>query len=358
MKLTRLISVPFSLIAITLFLVAGCTGEGSKVSDQAKGAFGTSSGPAAIVNGHEITFEALNTAVRNAALGMGQQEALTEELISKIAPSVLDQMITGELLFQAGEKEGFAVSDQAVVDAFTSISTQYKAADEFQAEMTRRGFTEETLKKDIYRQLTIRKFIEGTIASKIEVTEAAARKFFKENPEKFKTPEQTKASHILIKTSADDSEEARETARKKAQDIADKARKKGADFAELARANSEGPSGPKGGELGFFGKGQMVKAFEEAAFSMKIGQISDPILTEFGYHIIKVTDRKTESSIPFEQVSQRIMASLKNGEINKQIGDKIKELSSAADIEVKLQPAQTPPIPGQEGSIPRTQSPH
>lgn len=352
MKFTRLASVLLSVLAMMFIVTAGCTKQGDKTLDTAAGALDAIQGPAAIVNGQEITFAELKTAVRNAAMSIGQQGAPAEEIMAKLAPSVLDQMVTGMLLFQAGEKEGFAVSDQAVDTAFTSISSQYQTPEEFQAEMARRGFTEQSLKKDISRQLTIRKYIETTIASKIEVTEADARQFFDQNPDKFKTPEQVKASHILIKSSAKDSDDAKETARKKAQDLADKARQKGTDFAGLAKANSEGPTGPRGGELDYFGRGEMLKPFEEAAFSMKIGQISDPVLTEYGYHIIKVTDRKEESAIPFEQVSQKIAVSLKNGEINKQIGNRIKELSAAAKIEIKLPADKTTPAPVPQEATP------
>jgi len=296
-----------------------------------------SGAPAAIVNGTTISMAELETAVRNVAFGMGQAQTPLEELMGNFAPRVLDQLITGELLYQEAIKGGFAASGEEIDKALTDISSQYPTAEEFQAEMKNRGYDEKTLRKNIIKQFAIQQFVEETIASKVSVTEAEAREFYDQNPDNFIIPEQVRASHILIKSSEGDDEKTREDARKKALDLAATTRKGETDFSELAKEHSEGPSGPNGGDLGFFQRGGMLKPFSDAAFSMKKGEISDPVLTTYGYHVIKVTDRKEKSTLPFENVSERLIATIRNGRINEQIGNKISDLSSRAQVDIKLQ---------------------
>ena len=127
---------------------------------------------------------------------------------------------------------------------------------------------------------------------KIDVTENDANNYYSGNPKEFETPEQVKASHILIASDTSDTSvdpnDAKAKALAKAEQLLAQL-KDGADFAELAKANSTCPSASKGGDLGFFSKGDMVAPFEEAAFALEPGQLSDIVETKFGYHIIKRT---------------------------------------------------------------------
>ncbi|MEE8319592.1 MAG: peptidylprolyl isomerase [bacterium] len=336
MKTLRIMT---TLLIASLFIlpITSCekgSGGDAKTKDETSS---NSGAPAAIVNGAAISMAELETAVRNVAFGMGQAQTPMDELMGNFASRVLDQLITGELLYQEAIKGGFAASEEEIDKALTDISSQYPTAEEFQAEMKNRGYDKETLRKNIEKQFAIQQFVEEAIASKVNVTETEAREFFDQNPDNFQTPEQVRASHILIKSAESDDEKAREDARKKALDLASTARKGETDFSQLAKEHSEGPSGPNGGDLGFFQRGRMVKPFEDAAFSMKKGEISDPVLTTFGFHVIKVTERKEKSVVPFEEASERLIATIRNGRVNEQIGNKISELSSRAEVEIKLQ---------------------
>ena len=130
----------------------------------------------------------------------------------------------------------------------------------------------------------------------------------------FKQPAQVKASHILIKVEPTADDAAKAAARKKIEEVRQKLTD-GGDFAELAKEYSEGPSGPKGGDLGFFRRGQMVKPFEDAAFSMKINEVSAPVETRFGYHLIEVTDIKPEQTLAYADVKDKIAQRLKQEKI-------------------------------------------
>jgi peptidyl-prolyl cis-trans isomerase C len=148
----------------------------------------------------------------------------------------------------------------------------------------------------------------------------------------FKQPEQVKASHILIKVTPDADDAQKATARKKIEEIQQKL-KNGGDFAALAKEYSEGPSGARGGDLGFFRHGQMVKPFENAAFGLEPGQVSDVVTTRFGYHLIKVTEKKPAKTLAYSEVKDKIGERLKQQKIEKQAGEYIDGLKKDAKIE-------------------------
>lgn len=148
----------------------------------------------------------------------------------------------------------------------------------------------------------------ATLAVKQQVSEEEARAEYEKRRDDFKQEEQVTASHILYKVEGDDA--AWEAARVKAEAVAKKARA-GADFAALAKAESQDASAQDGGSLGSFGRGQMVKAFEDKVFAMQAGEISDPVRTQFGWHVIKVSARTGAGARPFEDVRAQVERGLK-----------------------------------------------
>ena len=116
-----------------------------------------------------------------------------------------------------------------------------------------------------------------------------------------------------------------------------------ATFAEVAKEFSEGPTAPKGGDLGFFGKGQMVKAFEDRAFSMKKDEVSGPVRTKFGFHIIQVTDRRDERKKPYDEVKEQIVQTLKNKRFFQERRKLLDELRKQAKVDKML--PEPPPAP-------------
>lgn len=137
--------------------------------------------------------------------------------------------------------------------------------------------------------------------------------YYQDNIKLFETPEEVSARHILIKTEADAEDKQINDALRKAKEIYEKA-KNGDDFAELAKQFSEGPSSVQGGDLGRFSRQVMVKPFADKAFSMKAGEISEPVKTQFGWHIIKVEERFAASKKSLDSVTAQIKAELENQE--------------------------------------------
>jgi len=167
-----------------------------------------------------------------------------------------------------------------------------------------------------------------------EIDEAAAKAYFDEHPDEFVQGEQVKASHILIKVAEDADDATVAAAKKKIEDLYKKA-KAGADFAELAKANSDDPGTKnRGGSLGFFARGRMVPEFDEAAFGLDVGQISEPVRSKFGFHIIKVEDRKAEQKKTFEEVKTMLMRKLSMEQQQNAYETVVGDLRTAANIDI------------------------
>jgi peptidyl-prolyl cis-trans isomerase SurA len=144
------------------------------------------------------------------------------------------------------------------------------------------------------------------------------------------------ARHILVQVDPNATPEQVEAARKKAETLAAEARKPGVDFAELAKARSEGPSAADGGDLGFFRRGVMVPAFERVAFALKEGEVSEPVRTQFGWHVLKVEEKRSVDVPPFEQVREQLEGRLRMQKTEKFVEQYVQELRQKASVDVKI----------------------
>jgi peptidyl-prolyl cis-trans isomerase D len=174
---------------------------------------------------------------------------------------------------------------------------------------------------------------EAKIAETIQSNEADLRKVYEANKDSFRTQERVKARHILIKTQ-DKPKEQEEALKKKAEDLLAQI-KGGADFAELAKKNSEDPgSAAKGGELEWYPRGQLAKAFEDTAFSLQPKQLSGVVKTEFGFHIIQTLEKETARLKPFEEVKADIVKE----QAKQQVFDRMQAIADQADAALKKNP--------------------
>jgi len=225
-----------------------------------------------------------------------------------VKQEVLDRMIELELMYQDSIKRDITIADSLVEENVRGFLKQFEKEEDFLNFLQEQNMTNDDLRKHFRRKLAMRQ-LQGKIRQELKggvtVTDAEAAEFYQNNLDRFKQPEQVKASHILIKVKhdadAETAKKARQEINKLLADI-----KEGADFAETARSYSQGPSSTKGGDLGFFSRGKMVKSFEDAAFSMKPNEISDVVETQFGYHLIMVTDQRAEQTIPLDEAKEDI----------------------------------------------------
>ena len=290
------------------------------------------SGKVASVNGVAIKrsdFEREFFAIKN-RFGMHEKMDATQE--GEVKKTVLEKMIGGELLYQASKKKGIKVDAAAVNTELANLKKRFPGDKEFKEAIKRSGTTEAELKNQMQKNLAIQRLIDQDFAAKATVTAEEAKEFYEKNKEKFKQPEQVKASHILIEVKADAPEADKKAARAKIDGLLKKV-KAGEDFAKLAQENSQCPSSSKGGDLGYFRKGQMVPPFEAAAFGLKVGEVSGIVETQFGYHIIKVTDKKAENTVAFDTAKDQIMQRMKMGKVQEAVGRYVAELEKGAKIE-------------------------
>jgi peptidyl-prolyl cis-trans isomerase C len=288
------------------------------------------------VNGVAITQGELDRATQ-ALLAQNRMTAPTDpEQKKKIEEASLNQIVAAEILYQAAKKQDFPDLNKKVDAKFDEGKAKFPTKEEFEKALKDNGITVQELKDLLKRDVIINNYIETQISSKITVSTEQAKKFYDENLDKFKKPESVHASHILIGVDPKATAEEKLKAKQKADDLL-KQVKGGADFAELAKKDSTCPSGKNGGDLGEFGRGQMVKPFEDAAFGLKPGEVSGVVETQFGYHIIKSTGKTEGGAVPFDQVKGKIEEYLKGTEVQKQVMAKIEELKKSAKIEYPAQ---------------------
>ena len=254
------------------------------------------------------------------AKSMGQE--VTPEIEKEIRDQWINRLVAKELFLQQARVENITVTDEEIENGMGIAQTQ--GAD----------LPPEELKEILKDDLLISKVIEAKVISKIVITDQESEDLYNSRKDEFKQPEQISARHILIKVGPSDSQEKKDAARKKIESVLAEARASKDDFSELAKKHSEGPSGPKGGDLGFFTRGQMVPPFDEAAFKLGEGEVSDIVETTFGYHIIKVEDKKEATTIPFADAKEDIKNYMMRQKSNEKIEAWIKELKEKATIEI------------------------
>lgn len=223
--------------------------------------------------------------------------------LTQILKQQAEQYATTELLFNAAKKANFEAT-QANVDSVLNIRFERSGGEEkFAEQLAENGLTVDDVKQDIFKYLSVNKYLDNALAEEVKVTDEDIQNEY--NQDKTAT-----VQHILMLTQGK-SDSAKMEIKKKMEDVLAKA-KKGEDFGELAKKYSEDPgSKEKGGLYEDFTRGRMVKPFEDASFDLPIGAISDLVETRYGYHIVKVIDRKKETR-SLEEVHDQIKSKLDN----------------------------------------------
>jgi peptidyl-prolyl cis-trans isomerase C len=260
----------------------------------------------------------------------GQQ--IPDFQLAKIKNDVLESLIDREVLFQESKKKGIEVKADAISDQLKGIKQKYPDEAQFAKLLKEMGLTESDVESQIKRGMAIQQLISTEVAEKVKISDEESKEYYDNHPEFFKKPEQVRASHILIKVDENASEAQKTEARKKIKEVQQKLQK-GEDFATLAKTYSEGPSGPGGGNLGYFRRGQMVKPFEDAAFSLKTGETSDIVETRFGYHLIKVFDKQPEKTMTYAEIKDQLNEHLKKQKLETEVDVYIDNLREGAKIE-------------------------
>jgi len=288
----------------------------------------------AVVNGKEIKRGELEDIFKAAvqSSGMNAADIPAEQQLAGYT-QLLNDLVDRQILLDASAAE--KVTDAEVDAEIKKFKSQFPDEAVFEAQMKQAGMTPEKLRDDVREELQIRGFMESRIKAP-DITPAEAQSFYDSNKKEFERPETVKASHILFMVDPDapaDVVKQKEEAAKKAAARA----KKGEDFTALAKELSEEPGASEsGGDLGFFPKDRMVPEFANAAFEQKIDEIGDPVKTQFGWHVIKVTDKKDAGTVPFDEVKDQISAYLKSTGQREAAQKVMQELKDNAKVETFL----------------------
>lgn len=219
----------------------------------------------------------------------------------------LQQAIIRELLFQEAVRRKIAADDAQVEKSYNEARVQFKDDKAWEAMLKGQGWDPQGFRTELRVHHTIQALLAKVAAdTNAQATDQEAQAFYDSHPAVFDAGEKVKASHILVRIPEGAAGGAKEEPRKKAEALLQRVRAK-EDFAALARQSSEDPGSAKnGGDLGTFGRGQMVPPFEQAAFALKPGEISGIVETPFGFHIIKVTGRIPARKLAFAEVKERL----------------------------------------------------
>lgn len=306
---------------------------------------------AAVVNGEEITKTEVDQAANVEQLISQLRETNSDfvnvlesteagnDFLNEYRKEIIDEVIEQKLVIMEAE-ENVTVSQKEKDALFNNYISQI---------IQRNNMTEEQLTNELKNQghesleafkgtflennknyLLVNKLQEQKLED-VTIEDKKVKEHFEENKNQYKQEEQVKASHILINTE----ERSDEEAKAKAQEIIDKLNE-GAKFADLAKEYSDGPTGENGGSLGYVAKGKMVPEFEEAAFAMEEDEISEPVKTQYGYHVIKVEGRKEEKASSYDEAKDQISETLRQQEMEKVWVEFVKELKENAEIDIKL----------------------
>ena len=270
------------------------------------------------IDGYEITEKEFDFAIADY-----KNRAQLPELTRSEVQSIADQLIDAKLLLTRAKEDNIEIKDEEIEKALTNIKSNYKEEDDFTKALEGSGDNLEKLKERIFDSLALQKYIEEAFVSKVVVSDEDAEKYYTENKDKFVSENKVHALHILFKP---DNLAGAEKVRQLLVD--------GADFAQMATEYSECPSKESGGDLGFFGKGQMVPEFESASFEAELNEISLPVKTQFGHHLIKVIDKSKGETQEFETVKDNLVNQIKTSVVNHNIQKLAKELRSGSKISI------------------------
>ena len=252
---------------------------------------------------------------------------------NEVYRGAIERLVDMKLLAQESKTRGLLPDEQQIATEMQGIRARFPSEEEFNKALAAQNMTAEKLKVELGNQTGVRKMMDAEAQTVPAVNDADVKEFYDKNPNEFKQPEQVRASHILFKAEGD------EAAKKKVRATAEmvlKEAKSGKDFAELAKKHSSDGSAPQGGDLGFFEKERMVPEFANAAFSLQPGQISDIVETQFGFHIIKVTERKAPGTMELNTVALQVKQFLTQKRQQEHQQAFLKQLRSKAKIEVLI----------------------
>ena len=270
--------------------------------------------------------------------------AQMEALMGRFRQQAVQGFIVRTLLSQEADKRKFTVSDKDLDAELALIKTRLPEGKGLEDILKSENMTMDQLRADLTAKLRIDMLLKAEVPTNNVVSDEEVVKFYNEQKDRFLQPETVEARHILIKVDA--TEDAKAKAEKKAKiEGIRKQLVEGADFAKVALANSDCPSKERGGDLGSFPRGQMVKEFEEAAFNQATNAIGPVVETQFGFHIIQVMNHQAAKTNSLEEVKPKLTEHLKQKqqmEVFEKLIERLKKDTKIVQSDVLKQAPEMP----------------
>lgn len=311
----------------TLILGFGCQKEAAQETSESGALTGDPTMVVAEVGDQKILLEDVNriTQIWQTTNFPGSSEMSERELQVK----ALDNLIQQDLLLQASREANLLPTEDQVENVIANLSGRYPSPEDWKKSLELQGMDETEFRANVFNDMAIRQYLSRTLPETLQVvTPEDARAYYDSNPEIFSGGDRLRARHILLRTG----EVAAETAQARIDSLYALIQD-GADFEQVAKDHSDCPSASRGGDLGEFGRGDMVPPFEEAAYALEPGQISKPIETQFGYHIIRLEEKVTATTAPFDdQLQGRVIQQLQMERYNEAVQQRVEELRGATAV--------------------------
>jgi len=254
--------------------------------------------------------------------------------VSRLADQALESLIALELLYQESQARGVTVSDADVDAEIKRSRATFPSDAAFHAALKKSGTTLEDLRQDTRKTLAVSRWLEGDAFREVKVSPEDVRTFYEQNREEFRHDAEVRTSHILVRVAPGSPAARRAAARQRADKLLAQIHA-GADFATVAKTSSEDPvTAARGGDGGYFSRGEMDPAFEAAALALGPGQISGVVETRYGFEIIKVTDRRDAGYTPLEEAEPVIREVLLKSARQDRQSALVAELRKKAKVEL------------------------
>jgi parvulin-like peptidyl-prolyl isomerase len=292
---------------------------------------------AARVNDDIVTVDDVKKIARNFALRGVQpdSEAQGDSYEEKLYYTVVDRLVEQALVAQETDRRGMVISEDEVQASVTQLKAMAGSEEAFQKILAENSISMDDVIRDTRTNLTMKAFYEAVVTETPSVTEEEIATFYEDNAHEFAPQPEVHARHILLRTQPDMDDLTRADVNRRAEAVLAEA-KQTSDFAALAREHSEDEiSGPNGGDLSWFRRGRMVAPFDSAAFALDAGEISGLVETQYGFHIIKVEERRESQALTLDQVRPNIEGRLTQEKSQALFKEAVAELRSAATVDIR-----------------------
>jgi parvulin-like peptidyl-prolyl isomerase len=257
---------------------------------------------------------------------------MKEADLTAVKNRILENMIDAELLYQQSQKEGIKIDDKVIDERIERMKKRFHDEKSFGEALGKMHVSEKEFRAEILRSLAITQLLHK-VRQNIIVTDKEGEKYYNDNLNLFKEPEQVKISLIWIKLKPNTGESKKIQARKKIETVQKKLAQ-GEDFGKLAKAYSEGPNAQREGAYGYFRRGQMGKQIEDAAFALKVGEVSKILETPLGYYLVKVTGKIPARTISYKEAKPMVERRVKREKEKTEVLNYIEKLRKSANIKM------------------------